>query len=88
MGSVTIIGIIGLFILLGGFILNLTGRMNAESTSYLLLNIAGCMLLTFYAVALEGIPFMILEGVWGLSSLVKLLLLLWQRREKDVHSRE
>jgi len=85
MGSVTVIGTIGLFILLGGFILNLAGRMNAESTGYLLLNIVGCMLLTFYAVALESIPFMILEGVWGLSSLVKLMLL-WRRRGKNVHS--
>jgi len=80
----TVLGSTGLLVLLSGFILNLAGRMNAESTGYLLLNIVGCMLLTFYAVALESIPFMILEGVWGFSSLVKLMLL-WRRRGKDVH---
>jgi len=43
------------------------------------MNIVGCMFLTYYAIALHSIPFMILEGVWGLSSLVKLVIILRKR---------
>jgi len=75
----TVIGTLGLLLLLGGFILNLAGRLGSESVWYLTLNIFGCLLLTFYAIALDSLPFMILEGVWGLSSLVKLVIILRKR---------
>lgn len=74
-----VVGTLGLLLLLGAFVYNLAGKMSSESRTYLLLNIIGCMFLTYYAVALHSIPFMILEGVWGLSSLVKLIIL-WKTR--------
>ncbi len=73
------IGTLGLLILLTGFILNLAGRLGSESVWYLSLNIMGCLLLTFYAIELDSLPFMILEGVWGISSLVKLVIILRRR---------
>ncbi len=80
MDPFTLTGTAGLLLLLTAFILSLAGRMDADSVLYLLMNIVGCMLLTWYAVALESIPFMILEGTWGLSSFIRLILVVQKKR--------
>ncbi len=79
MNLITITGTLGLLLLLTAFVLNLAGKLGAETTGYLLLNIIGCAFLTWYAIALDSVPFMILEAVWGLSSLIKLGLIMRKR---------
>ena len=68
-----IIGIIGMVALLLAFILNLLRKMMQDDLKYIALNIAGGALSTYYAVSLEAVPFVILEGTWTLFAVYKLL---------------
>jgi hypothetical protein len=76
----TILGSIGLALLLSAFVLNQLHRLSPDSISYNVLNIVGGILLTFYAWILSSIPFLILESVWATFALYRLLQLLNQRR--------
>ena len=83
---ITIIGTAGLVLLLSAFFFNLLGWLGTETVLYNLLNIAGSALLTFYAIRLDSIPFLVLEVTWGLLALYKLVSLLRKGKrlpEKD-----
>ncbi len=66
MDATTFIGVLGAGILLIAFIANETGKLRAETFAYDLLNLVGAALLVWYALLLESIPFLILEGIWAL----------------------
>jgi hypothetical protein len=55
---------IGVFLLLLGFALNLTGRLERSSLSYQLLNVVGAALSCIAAVLISFWPFVVLEGCW------------------------
>jgi len=59
--------------LLLAFILNLLKKMTQDDFKYIALNIAGGALSTYYAVSLEAVPFVILEGAWTLFAVYKML---------------
>lgn len=65
-----IIGSIGVTLLLIAFTLNLVKKLEAGSKVYLLLNIIGAGLACLSSYLISFWPFVILEGVWTLSSLV------------------
>jgi hypothetical protein len=67
------IGATGVTILLLAYFLNLIDKISQHSLSYILLNLAGAGLACFASVLLKYIPFIILEGVWTLVSLVMLI---------------
>lgn len=64
------IGIIGAITALSAFILNQFGILKATSFRYDLLNTVGSAFLITYAILTEAYPFIILNTVWGLVSLV------------------
>lgn len=64
MDTLTLAGVIGTGIILVTFILNQSGKWSAESRSYDVANAVGSLILVGYAVLLDSIPFMILNGVW------------------------
>lgn len=66
MDTTTLIGVSGATLLLIAFIANDLKKLRTESLSYNLLNLFGAALLTWYAVLLASIPFLILEGIWAL----------------------
>lgn len=68
-----ILGSIGVGLLLLGFVLNLTRILSERHPVYLGLNVVGCALAGYYAWIGGQIPFVVLEGVWGLAALVKLV---------------
>jgi hypothetical protein len=68
-----LIGISGMLLILAGFILNLSHKLNVKSPIYLWLNIIGCILLFYYAIILKSLPFAVLQAVWGLAALIKLV---------------
>jgi hypothetical protein len=68
-----IIGSVGVFILLIAFVLNLLNKISRESIIYILMNIIGGGLACFASYLIHYIPFIILEGVWALVSVVALL---------------
>jgi len=67
------IGFIGLTLLLSAFILNQMKKMTATSLVYNLMNAVGGYILTYYAIALNNIPFTILECVWGSVALYRVI---------------
>jgi len=73
---ILIIGTIGMLCLLIAFILNLLKKITQDSLAYNTLNIIGGGLLTYYAYVLNSIPFLILEAIWTLFAIYKLVYII------------
>lgn len=67
------IGFIGVFLILLAYILNVTGKLQSSSLSFILLNLFGAALACLASVLMDYLPFIILEGVWAIVSLIALL---------------
>lgn len=74
-----VIGSIGVALLLIAFALNLLRKLSERSIPYLLMNIVGALLAAWYAWAGGALPFVILEAVWALTALVRLIMVLMPR---------
>jgi hypothetical protein len=68
-----IIGSVGVLVLLIAFVLNLLNKISRESIIYILMNIIGAGLACYASYLIQYIPFIILEGVWTLVSVIALL---------------
>ena len=66
-------GSLGVAILLLAFVLNMLKIIKTESLSYLLLNLIGAGIACFASWLIPYFPFVILEGVWAVVSLVSLV---------------
>ena len=66
-------GSLGVAILLLAFVLNMLKIIKTESLSYLLLNFIGAGIACFASWLIPYFPFVILEGVWAVVSLVSLV---------------
>jgi hypothetical protein len=73
MTSGELVGTIGVTLLLIAFALNLAKKLDATSTSYLLMNVIGAALAGISSYMIAFWPFVVLEGVWTVSSLIVLL---------------
>ncbi len=69
----SIIGSAGVSLLLLAFVLNITNKLNSEASAYLVLNVLGALLAGISSYLISFWPFVILEGVWMLASLVPLI---------------
>ena len=67
------IGFVGVFQILLAFTLNISGRLDKNSLTFILLNLFGGILACFASILMKYIPFIILEGVWSIVSLIALL---------------
>jgi hypothetical protein len=74
------IGFIGVSILLVAFLLNLLRKISQDSVLYVFLNFIGAAMAGIASVLIDYVPFIILEAVWTLVSLVSLLRLLFQKK--------
>lgn len=72
--SPVLIGSLGVAVLLIAFVLNLMRKVTERSALYLLLNFVGAGLAAWYAWHDRIIPFVVLEAVWGITALVRLLI--------------
>ena len=68
-----IIGVAGMVLLLGAFALNLLKVKTQDSFTYVIMNIFGGGISTYYAVTLDAVPFVILEAVWTAFAVYKLV---------------
>ena len=70
-----IIGLVGVILMLTGFFLNLFKWIEVDSKWYIILNIIGPGLATYYAVLVNAIPFVIFEGIWTIVSIYKFIII-------------
>ncbi len=68
-----LIGTLGVSLLLVAFALNLINKLSATSKTYLLLNVFGALLAGISSYLIAFWPFVVLEGVWTISSLFILI---------------
>ena len=67
------LGFLGVTILLIAFFLNLINVLNKNGITYMVLNIIGAGIACAASIAINYLPFIILEGVWTLVSVAILL---------------
>jgi hypothetical protein len=63
--TATLIGTIGVALLLVAFLLNLLKLLRADDYSYMLLNLTGAGLACWSSVMIRFMPFVALEGAWA-----------------------
>jgi hypothetical protein len=68
-----LVGTVGVSLLLIAFALNLAKKISVNSILYLVLNIAGAALAGVSSYLIAFWPFVVLEAVWMLSSLIILI---------------
>jgi hypothetical protein len=71
----TIVGSIGVGLLLLAYFLNLIKRVSQDSRFYATLNVVGAGLACYSSYLISFIPFIILEGVWFVVSAILLIKL-------------
>lgn len=62
----TVIGSVGVALLLLAFLLNLLKLMRADGYAYATLNFVGAALACYSSFLINFMPFVVLEGVWAL----------------------
>ncbi|BAX81687.1 CBU_0592 family membrane protein [Labilibaculum antarcticum] len=67
------VGFIGAFQILVAHILNVVGKIKSNDLTFILLNLIGVSMACFASILREVIPFIILEGVWTIVSLISLI---------------
>jgi hypothetical protein len=73
MNTSTIIGSIGVSLLLVAFLLSLFKSIPQESIAYSLLNIIGAALAGYASWLIDYMPFVVLEGTWCLVAIIGLV---------------
>jgi hypothetical protein len=69
-----IVQIVGAVLILAGFVLTQGNLLDADSSLYLILNLAGAAILAVLAFQIQRWGFVLLEGVWALVALTGLVL--------------
>jgi hypothetical protein len=64
-GNATVIGLIGVSLLLLAFFLNLFKFLRSDSYLYMILNLAGGTLACYSSYLINFMPFVLLEGTWA-----------------------
>jgi hypothetical protein len=80
-----IVQIGGALLILAGFVLTQSDLLDASSFRYLILNLAGALILTVLAFQGQRWGFVLLEGVWALVALVGLIFRLSGKEPADMH---
>lgn len=75
--------LLGAVLIVSAFALSQTGRMDARSYLYILLNLGGGAILAILAYQQARWGFVLLEGTWTLISLISLIMK-WQGKEISV----
>jgi hypothetical protein len=70
MSTSNIIASIGVALLLIAYFLNLFKLLSQESRAYGLLNVVGAGLACYASLMIGFLPFVILEGIWGIVALI------------------
>lgn len=66
------IGFLGVFQILLAYFLNIIGKVKSNDLSFILLNLIGAGMACMASILLNYIPFIILEAIWTIISLIAL----------------
>ena len=69
----TLIGALGVALLLAAFLLNLFRLLRSEGRPYLGLNLVGASLACYASYLIGFMPFVVLEGAWAAVALVAIV---------------
>lgn len=78
-----IVSMVGCFLILAAFAANTFGWLPTQSYRYQWLNLLGAICLTYTAVVGKQYGFIVLEGCWGLVSIVTLFQMLMQKKNQE-----
>jgi hypothetical protein len=67
------LGFVGVFLILLAYFLNSFELVSTKNLSFILLNLIGAILACLASILLNYIPFVLLEGIWALVSLLGLI---------------
>lgn len=73
MNSTDWLGFIGVAMILVAYVLNIFEKVSTKDNVFILLNLFGAGIACFASILLNYIPFIILEGVWTLISLISII---------------
>jgi len=83
-GYSLIVGIVGMIFILVAFVLDeFYRKFNQSTVKYNILNIIGSAGLVYYAVALSAWPFFVLNIIWFIVAVLKLMGILKKRELVD-----
>ena len=68
-----LLGFTGVAILLAAYLLHQLNKLSKDGLPYILMNIAGAALACFASYLIRYLPFIILEAVWMLVSVMALI---------------
>jgi hypothetical protein len=75
-----VLQLLGAILIVSAFVLSQTGRMDARSYLYIVLNLVGGAILAVLAYQQARWGFVLLEGTWTIISLISLVMK-WQGKE-------
>jgi hypothetical protein len=78
----TVIGVLGMSLILFAFLLNQLGQWNIKSIKYDFTNLIGSSLMVYYAFTLESYPFLILNAFWAGFSLKDVIIYFNNKNKK------
>jgi hypothetical protein len=79
------VGFTGMALILFAFVMNQFHQWKDTSLGYDLVNAVGSTMLITYALFLESIPFLVLNGVWALVSIRDVVWDLKREKKKKGH---
>jgi hypothetical protein len=71
-GEATLIGFLGVALLLVAFLLNLGRGLRVDGYPYIVLNLIGASLACYSSYLIDFMPFVVLEGTWAVVAGVAL----------------
>lgn len=85
MSADQVVQIVGALLILAGFVLSQQNLLDADSYLYLILNLAGAIILAVLAFQGQRWGFVLLEAVWALVALAGLILRLLEKEPAASH---
>lgn len=73
MSNIDWIGFIGVFQILLAYMLNVLGKISKNDISFMLLNLIGAGMACYASILMNYMPFVVLEGIWAMVSLISLI---------------
>ena len=73
MNETDLIGFIGVLLILIAYFLNINNKLDSNHIYYILINLIGAILACLASILMKYYPFILLEGVWTIISLIALI---------------